>query len=108
MIIVRARDCLEEIAAQQDIDDDRKTGVEWGAERVAKLFSRRLPRMCEVEECSRIVALRRVEAAACAALKHQEQCLEKILNIVARMKTANAWRPRYYVEHVLYDETPLN
>ena len=83
------------------------TPMEWGATQLAERFWCKVPKWSDFTECSPLVAKARVHAAAAGALQYQELSVEQALQLFQQMQRAGHWEGILWLEHVLYDETPL-
>ena len=83
------------------------TPMQWGAKRLAECFGRKFPKWTEFSDCSSAVAKQRVYAAASGALDYQELAMETVLQLYQKMRKAGQWEGILWLEHVVYDETPL-
>ena len=91
-----------------DKEDTREiTPVEWGAKKLAEHFRGKVPKWSDFTDCSPPVAKSRVHAAASGALRYQELSVEKSLELFQQMQRSGHWEGILWLEHVLFDETPL-
>ena len=78
-----------------------------GSQYLLSHFALRIGRSIDTEDTSRTNARIRILAAAEHVANQQQQKVEEVLKVVAKMRDAKAWVPVLFVEHSLYDETPL-
>ena len=97
----------EPLLQPDDTLDVPVSSLVWGAEYLVSHFALRIGRSIEVDGCVRSTARRRVQAAAEHVARSQENSLVAMLDLIATMSQGGAWLPVMYVEHCLYDETPL-
>ena len=84
------------------------TALAWGGRALLRHYGQHVGRNLEVEgDVSRSNARKRVQAAAEFVAREQVSCGEKVLEIIAKMKESDLWRPHSFVERKLHDETPL-
>eukprot|EP00971_Amphidinium_carterae_P253948 5041575-Amphidinium_carterae.1 len=49
-----------------------------------------------------------MQAAAAAAFEGQQLFLHEVTAVVDRLTQARAWKPLAFIEHVMFDETPMH
>ena len=92
-----------------ELEDFDKTPLSWGADYLVKrLFHRMHSKFEHVQGCSRSLAIDRVYAAAAAATQQQHQVVLTIPSLVKRLSSLEQWEPILFLEHIRYDETPLD
>ena len=96
----------EEPEAVQDTEG-ASTPLQWGAAFLLTHFALRIGRNIDCEDISRTNARIRILAAAESIANLQQTKVEELLQVVAKMHEAKAWAPLLFVEHCVYDETPL-
>ena len=89
--------------------DEDVSPVSWGAQHlVSHLFHRIHSKFDHVQECGRKAAMARVYAAAAASTQFQQNSIREVVKLIARMRDHGEWDPILMLEHVRYDETPLD
>ena len=89
--------------------DEDVSPVSWGAQHlVSHLFHRIHSKFDHVQECGRKAAMARVYAAAAASTQFQQNNIREVVKLIARMRDHGEWDPILMLEHVRYDETPLD
>ena len=80
----------------------------WGGRHLLRWCGQRMTRQIESADCVPSTARLRVNAAAEFTYRAQEAAFLQVLSFAKDMITAQAWRPICFLEHGLYDETPLH
>ena len=93
-------------AEQEDIE---KSPLAWGADYLVNhLFHRMHSKFEHVHSCSPKLAVDRTFAAAAAATQQQHQVALRIPSLVKRLASLAQWEPIFFLQHIRYDETPLD
>ena len=95
------------VVEEAQVADGALGGLEWGAQKLENHFAERVRRWSEFQDVSASTAHRRIHAAARVALQEQSTALERTVSVLRTMQTVGSWRCILFLEHALYDETPL-
>ena len=87
--------------------DQQQSPLAWGGAQLLHWRGQRIPKSMHFEDCVPSTARLRIHAAAEHTARAQQDAFEKLLAFAKDMISSKAWRPVCFVEHSLYDETPL-
>ena len=79
----------------------------WGARHLLRWYGQYLKNNLALNECAPGTARLRLHAAAEWTMQTQMQQLSCVLKLVETMQQCKAWKGICFLEHTLYDETPL-
>ena len=103
------------VATEHSVDDQmsvmrdvkQESSLAWGAKRLIGWHGQHFRNKFEPNECTAPAARLRLHAAAEWTMQMQMQELSCILKLVDTMQQCEAWKGICFIEHTLYDETPL-
>eukprot|EP00971_Amphidinium_carterae_P292256 5801731-Amphidinium_carterae.1 len=82
--------------------------LEWGGEVLTQQVGKRIARLAAaVDGFHAKTVLARVHAAAEATRQAQDSCLASLFEYVEKLCSLRQMKPHCFIEHVLYDESPL-